>query len=114
MALVMVFLKVDDARRFGMRGIIRLRLVLGVEAGAGALLPFLVPKGAALPDAVAHIRNGAEGGVDFYHNPLTILFIEVTIHDIQYLKSDFGLFGIKRQFIAHLISRVNQITIFPK
>ena len=86
-------------------------MVAGAKAGGGALLLVLIPEVAALPDAMAQAGDGADGVFNFYHNVLMILFIEVTIHDIQYLKSDFGLFGIKLQFIANLVTRMNQITI---
>jgi len=73
MASVMVFLKVDDARRFGMRGIIRLRLVLGFEAGGGALLPVFIPEIAALPDAMTETGKGADGGGVISHHILRIM-----------------------------------------
>jgi len=44
-----------------------LKRLIGVEAGAGALLVSLVPEIATLPDAVAQAGDGADGGVVFIH-----------------------------------------------
>jgi hypothetical protein len=69
LSLIIVFIERDNARPVRASGRVGLTRATGVEAVAGTFILILIPEIAALPDAMAQARQGAdEGGVVSQHS----------------------------------------------
>ena len=60
-SLIIIFIERDNARPVGVPVRAGVARAAGVEAVAGACILVLIPKIAALPDAVAQAGKGADG-----------------------------------------------------
>ena len=73
LSLIIVFIERNNARPVGVSGRVGVHRVACVEAVAGALLLVLIPKIAALPDAVAETGERADGDGVVSHHILRIM-----------------------------------------